>query len=145
MRALSRSVKRQPVASASLNKATIRQYHASVLPSLISTTSPEFQENAQGMEALIQSLDMEIAQVRMGGGTKAIERMRSKGKKLPRERCVFFLGMRSDCLLCFFLNTCWCTGLPCYWILIHPSLSCLHWPHMASTPSLYQALVSSPA
>ncbi|EIM89529.1 carboxyl transferase [Stereum hirsutum FP-91666 SS1] len=91
MRALSRSVKRQPVASASLDKATIRQYHASVLPSLISTTSPEFQENTQGMESLIQNLDMETAQVRMGGGTKAIERMRSKGKKLPRERLALLL------------------------------------------------------
>lgn len=42
------------------------------------------------METLIQDLDRKTAEVRMGGGTKAIERMRSKGKKLPRERCVLY-------------------------------------------------------
>lgn len=64
-----------------------RSYHASVLPTLVSTTSPEFQQNAQSMEQPIRELEEKTAEARIGGGPKAIERMRSKGKKLPRERC----------------------------------------------------------
>lgn len=40
------------------------------------------------MEALISDLDAKMAQARLGGGPRATERMRSKGKKLPRERYV---------------------------------------------------------
>ena len=65
-----------------------RAYHASVLPSLISTTSPEFTEKAQSMDALIADFEAKVAAARQGGGAKAAERMRSKGKKLPRERQV---------------------------------------------------------
>jgi 3-methylcrotonyl-CoA carboxylase beta subunit len=69
--------------------ATRRLYHdASVLPSLISTTSPEFQQKAESMDVLVADLKAKIAQAREGGGPKAQERMRSKGKKLPRERSV---------------------------------------------------------
>jgi 3-methylcrotonyl-CoA carboxylase beta subunit len=69
---------------------TARLYHAvSVLPSLISTASPEFQARAKAMGELIADLDEKLAQAREGGGAKAAERMRSKRKKLPRERCLF--------------------------------------------------------
>ncbi|KIJ69943.1 hypothetical protein HYDPIDRAFT_104614 [Hydnomerulius pinastri MD-312] len=68
-----------------------RSYHASVLPSLISTTSPEFQQKAESMNALVADLKAKIAEARQGGGPKAQERMRSKGKKLPRERLSLLL------------------------------------------------------
>ena len=71
-----------PVASAK------RFYHPAVLPSLISTASPEFKAKSEAMDALISDLEAKLASVRQGGGPKAAERMRSKGKKLPRERCV---------------------------------------------------------
>ncbi|KAF8204752.1 carboxyl transferase domain-containing protein [Pholiota molesta] len=45
----------------------------SVLPSLISTATPEFQAKAKAMDELT---------ARQGGGAKAAERMRSKGKRL---------------------------------------------------------------
>ncbi|KAH0839814.1 hypothetical protein J3R83DRAFT_760 [Lanmaoa asiatica] len=70
---------------------TRRLYHASVLPSLVSTTSPEFQQKAEDMDALVSDLKAKIAQAREGGGPKAQERMRSKGKKLPRERLSLLL------------------------------------------------------
>lgn len=38
------------------------------------------------MDQVIADLDAKLAVAREGGGAKAAERMRSKGKKLPRER-----------------------------------------------------------
>ncbi len=65
-----------------------RSYHASTLPSLISSSSPEFKAKASGMDDLMKDLEEKMAVARQGGGIKAAERMRSKGKRLPRERCV---------------------------------------------------------
>ena len=43
------------------------------------------------MDEVVADLDAKLAVAREGGGAKAAERMRSKGKKLPRERCRFLL------------------------------------------------------
>jgi len=67
-----------------------RGYHASVLPSLISKASPEYQAKAESMNELVRDLEQKMAAARRGGGPKAAERMKSKGKRLPRERFVFF-------------------------------------------------------
>ena len=40
------------------------------------------------MDALVADFEAKVATARLGGGAKAAERMRSKGKKLPRERSV---------------------------------------------------------
>lgn len=45
-----------------------------------------FQENAQQMALLNQNLDIKIARICQGGGQKATERNRCRGKLLPRER-----------------------------------------------------------
>ncbi|KAF8914222.1 carboxyl transferase [Gymnopilus junonius] len=63
-----------------------RGYHASVLPSMVSTSSPEFQTKAAAMDELLKVLETKMYTARQGGGSKAAERMRSKGKLLPRER-----------------------------------------------------------
>lgn len=63
-----------------------RSYHASVLPSLVSTSSPEFVAKAASMDELIADVEQKTADARLGGGSRAVERMRSKGKKIPRER-----------------------------------------------------------
>ncbi|THH33636.1 hypothetical protein EUX98_g495 [Antrodiella citrinella] len=68
-----------------------RSYHASVLPSTLSTTSPEFKAKAADMDALVSEFEAKTAAARLGGGSKAAERMRSKGKKLPRERLALLL------------------------------------------------------
>ncbi|KAL1737784.1 hypothetical protein HDZ31DRAFT_70788, partial [Schizophyllum fasciatum] len=65
-----------------------RRYHAGVLSSLLTPSSPEFQEKKASMDALVKDLEEKLADVRQGGGPKAAERMRTKGKKLPRERYV---------------------------------------------------------
>ncbi|KAJ7682460.1 carboxyl transferase [Mycena polygramma] len=71
----------------SLAKRTSRRpYHASVLPSLVSTASPEFAAKSEAMDALVADLEAKLANARLGGGAKAAERFQSKGKKLPRER-----------------------------------------------------------
>ena len=62
-------------------------YHSSVLPSLVSRSSPEFQEKTRSMGALVEDLESKLAAARQGGGPKASARMKSKGKLLPRERC----------------------------------------------------------
>ncbi|KAI0722169.1 carboxyl transferase [Cerioporus squamosus] len=71
--------------------ASRRAYHPSVLPSLISTASPEFKAKSEAMDNLVADLEAKMAVVRQGGGPKAAERMRSKGKKLPRERLALLL------------------------------------------------------
>ncbi|KAG8218529.1 hypothetical protein J3R82DRAFT_4168 [Butyriboletus roseoflavus] len=68
-----------------------RFYHASVLPSLLSTTSSEFHQKAASMDALVSDLKAKIALVKEGGGPKAQDRMRNKGKRLPRERLSLLL------------------------------------------------------
>jgi len=40
------------------------------------------------MDTLINDVEAKMAEVRQGGGPKAANRMRSQGKKLPRERYV---------------------------------------------------------
>jgi len=65
---------------------SLRFYHASVLPSIISTVSPEFKTKAAAMDCLVKDVEDKMSVTRQGGGPKAAERMRNKGKLLPRER-----------------------------------------------------------
>ncbi|KAJ3894158.1 carboxyl transferase [Lentinula edodes] len=74
-----------------LQKCSKRLYHPTVLPSLISTTSPEFISKKEAMDDLIEELDAKTAKARLGGGATAQERMRSRGKLLPRERLALLL------------------------------------------------------
>lgn len=74
-----------------LTAGTCRLYHASVLPSILSPSSPEFVAKSKDMDALVADFEGKLSQVRLGGGVKAAERMKSKGKKLPRERLSLLL------------------------------------------------------
>lgn len=47
------------------------------------------------MDGLVADLEAKLAQARQGGGTKAADRMRSKGKLLPRERLNLLLDPAS--------------------------------------------------
>ena len=80
-RLLWRVARRTPI----LNR---RQFSADILPSLVSTASPEFAQKKEAMDALVGDFEAKVADARRGGGAKAAERMRSKGKMLPRERYV---------------------------------------------------------
>ncbi|KAF8969409.1 carboxyl transferase [Flammula alnicola] len=75
-----------------------RSYHASVLPSIVSTSSPEFQAKAVAMDELVKDLEEKMETARQGGGSKAAERMRGKGKLIPRERLSFLLDPGSPFL-----------------------------------------------
>ncbi|KAG8866003.1 hypothetical protein FRC20_009175 [Serendipita sp. 405] len=68
------------------------------LQSVVSTSSPEFIERAESMNALTAELKKDLVNVREGGGAKAQERMRSKGKLLPRERLAQLLDPASPFL-----------------------------------------------
>ncbi|KAJ4498872.1 carboxyl transferase [Lentinula lateritia] len=72
-------------------KCSKRLYHPTVLPSLISTTSPEFISKKEAMDDLIEELDAKTAKARLGGGATAQQRMRSRGKLLPKERLALLL------------------------------------------------------
>lgn len=66
-----------------------RAFHhnpATVLPSLVSTASPDFVDKASAMDALVSDLEKTLATARLGGGLKALEKMRARGKKVPRDR-----------------------------------------------------------
>ncbi|KAI9453337.1 carboxyl transferase [Russula earlei] len=74
-------------------------YHAaSVLSSVVSPSSPEYQARAKAMDNVVIDLETKLATAREGGGAKAAERMRSKGKKLPRERLALLLDPHSPFL-----------------------------------------------
>ncbi|PFH51310.1 hypothetical protein AMATHDRAFT_75036 [Amanita thiersii Skay4041] len=77
---------------------SIRSYHATTLPSLISTSSPEFVTKAAAMDELVAEIEKKTAIARLGGGVKAAERMKNKGKKLPRERLSLLLDPHSPFL-----------------------------------------------
>ncbi|KZV63257.1 ClpP/crotonase [Peniophora sp. CONT] len=82
---------RATIRAAARTARGVRRYNASVLPSLVSTSSPEFLAKSRAMDELIEDYESKVAEVRQGGGVKAQERMRSKGKLLPRERLAHLL------------------------------------------------------
>jgi acetyl-CoA carboxylase carboxyltransferase component len=45
------------------------------------------------MDGLVKDVEEKMSVARQGGGQKAAERMRSKGKLLPRERSATFFGI----------------------------------------------------
>ncbi|KAH8104916.1 carboxyl transferase [Phellopilus nigrolimitatus] len=77
---------------------TRRHFSADVLPSLVSTASPEFAQRKEAMDGLVADLESKLAKTRLGGGTKAAERMRGRGKMLPRERLAALLDTGSPFL-----------------------------------------------
>ncbi|KAJ1306010.1 hypothetical protein OPQ81_010725 [Rhizoctonia solani] len=95
---LSRFVRagRAPTFSAHILRRGV--HDASRLPSLISTSSPDFVEKAEAMSALVSNYEELVTAARQGGGAKAQERMRSKGKKTPRERIALLLDHHSPFL-----------------------------------------------
>ncbi|EJT97494.1 carboxyl transferase [Dacryopinax primogenitus] len=74
-----------------LHRLASRAYHPSVIPSKVVPLSEEFMSKSAAMDALVTELDHITSQVRLGGGKKAMERMRAKGKLLPRERIATLL------------------------------------------------------
>lgn len=86
--AMWRPIRSQAILRNLQRHAIRRSYHADVLPSLISTSTPEFTAKADAMDALVGDLELKLADARLGGGEKAAERMRGKGKMLPRERYI---------------------------------------------------------
>ncbi|KAF8756373.1 Carboxyl transferase domain [Rhizoctonia solani] len=96
---LSRFVRAGRTPALSTSHIVRRSVHdASRLPSLLSTTSPDFVEKAEAMDALVSKYEELVGAAREGGGAKAQERMRSKGKKTPRERIALLLDPHSPFL-----------------------------------------------
>jgi len=62
-----------------------------VLETKIDPRTPEFQQNAEHMLALVDDLGVKIAKVREGGPPAAREKHRQRGKLLPRERIAALL------------------------------------------------------
>jgi 3-methylcrotonyl-CoA carboxylase beta subunit len=77
---------------ATLSQAT------SILPSTISSASPEFQANAAAMQGLVSRLDALHSRIARGGSDKARARHTAKGKLLARERIAALLDAGSPFL-----------------------------------------------
>ncbi|OQE15730.1 hypothetical protein PENSTE_c027G10228 [Penicillium steckii] len=64
-------------------------HHASalsVLPTTVDTSSPEYQENSQQMQELLDRMSSLHGKIAKGGSEKAREKHLSRGKMLPRDR-----------------------------------------------------------
>jgi hypothetical protein len=86
---LSRSLRLHSFAFAHRRHPTCRRtYYPDVLPNKVSTSSEEFQAKAAAMDELVADLEAKTTLAGEGGGAKAQERMKGKGKLLPRERYV---------------------------------------------------------
>lgn len=88
MRRLPPSIRNAAFVRASRAPPQLRRYHASVLPSLVQTGTPEFTARATAMGGLVADMESKLQEARLGGGVKAQERHKSRGKLLPRERYV---------------------------------------------------------
>ncbi|KAG8926705.1 hypothetical protein FRC02_008720 [Tulasnella sp. 418] len=75
-----------------------RSFHQSVLPNLVSTTSPEFEGKSNSMNELVADLQNKLAEARKGGSPKEIEKLKKQGKKTPRERLGLLLDPQSPFL-----------------------------------------------
>ncbi|KAG8741882.1 hypothetical protein FRC12_015520 [Ceratobasidium sp. 428] len=68
------------------------------LPSLLSTSNPDFVEKSEAMDGLVSKYEELVGTARQGGGLKAQEKMKSKGKLVPRERIAALLDPHSPFL-----------------------------------------------
>ncbi|HEX6394379.1 MAG TPA: carboxyl transferase domain-containing protein [Acidimicrobiales bacterium] len=71
---------------------------APVIPSNVDRHDPIFKANHAGMVALLDEINRLLRQASEGGGSKAIERHRSRGKLLVRERVALLLDPDSPFL-----------------------------------------------
>lgn len=69
-----------------------------ILPSNIAKNDPLFRENQSHNQALAQELQKLHQSVKQGGSERAVEKHRSRGKRLPRERIDFILDENSPFL-----------------------------------------------
>src|SRR5690606_6633835 len=56
----------------------------------------EFNKNEDGMRMLVSQMKQRHAQVSLGGGKKAIEKAKDKGKMTPRERIQYLIDKDSE-------------------------------------------------
>ncbi|WP_234496648.1 carboxyl transferase domain-containing protein [Vibrio maritimus] len=71
------------------------------MPQIITKIKPDselFKDNTVAMESLVSTLQTNLAQVKQGGGEKAIERQRKKGKLPVRERVEALIDKGSEFL-----------------------------------------------
>ncbi|KAF5392959.1 hypothetical protein D9757_001288 [Collybiopsis confluens] len=78
--------------------AVKRNYHENVLPSMVSPSAPEFLAKKEAMDSLIAELEAKADRARLGGGVESQERMKSRGKLIPRERLSLLLDSGSPFL-----------------------------------------------
>ncbi|GAL17409.1 methylcrotonyl-CoA carboxylase carboxyl transferase subunit [Vibrio maritimus] len=71
------------------------------MPQIITKIKPDselFKDNTVAMESLVSTLQTNLAQIKQGGGEKAIERQRKKGKLPVRERIASLIDKGSEFL-----------------------------------------------
>jgi 3-methylcrotonyl-CoA carboxylase beta subunit len=71
---------------------------SNALPSRLDVAAPKFHTNRQAMAVLLSALHTEEDAIRQGGGVKAAEAQRSKGRLTVRERLLLLLDVGSELL-----------------------------------------------
>lgn len=69
-----------------------------IIKTKIKTDSPLFTKNQQAMSGLVEKLNADVESIKQGGGARAVERQRKKGKLPVRERIDLLLDQGSDFL-----------------------------------------------
>lgn len=102
---LTRVLVQRRLAAAGFRRGFVQAYHASTLDNTnqledggAAALSPAFLENKRCMDGVIRHLHELVDQAILGGGQKAIERHRSRGKLLPRDRITALLDPGSPFL-----------------------------------------------
>src|SRR5947209_19223175 len=88
------------VSSASVIRLSCHHYAARmpVLPDRVDRDAPEFAERRAAMLGLLTEVDAQLTLARGGGGEKYVERHRTRGKLLARERIELLLDPDSPFL-----------------------------------------------
>src|SRR5271165_251078 len=69
-----------------------------ILPTQISPKDPAAQANAAAMRALVEDLRAKLNVIEQGGGKRARDKHKARGKLLPRERIALLLDPGSPFL-----------------------------------------------
>ena len=70
------------------------------IESKLNPRDPQFQANAEAMQALVDDLREQLARAALGGGEASRERHLSRGKLLPRDRVNTLLDPGTPFLEC---------------------------------------------
>ncbi|KAJ3226722.1 Methylcrotonoyl-CoA carboxylase beta chain, mitochondrial [Clydaea vesicula] len=92
-------LKKSNFRSVSFLRYSTHEDRGTVILNTIEANSPEFKENAQRMNSLIEKLQHDVSVIKQGGGQEARRRHLSRNKLLPRDRIEGLLDPGVECMI----------------------------------------------